>query len=389
MENDMKINQRTLKIGAVILSALVLVLSGFLVFSARAQNSMPTGDPGTRGVNSTSNFIPVQGRLTDYDGNPLDGMYNLTFRIYDVSMAGVPLCSDTRAVIVSNGLFSTYMLATGCAEDIDGRQLYLSIEVESDGEMNPRAFLDNVPYAWTFRPGAKVTSDISSPLLTLNNTANGEGVWAVSAHGDALHGYSGTSNGVAAYSTTGTGLYANSLDGLAIEAAGTGIIASTAPTYLWISGSDIRPYTSSDSTVISMDTTGGAKLERGDTAGTKYAMLPVTIAGTLYGQNVTITAIDIYWVAETEFDGITDLRVRRQSDGVCPSCFVDLLHDGDDHVCDTANNPGGCMLHYDLESNNELNPDSGVIHIGFGLDFSGDSTYVDIGGVRLTLEYHE
>jgi len=359
MENDMKINQRSFNILVVILTAIILALSGLFAFSARAQSSLPRDEAGSRGKDDTSDFIPVQGRLTDADGNPLDGTYNITFSIYDHSSGGTALCSNTHTCDVSDGLFTAYMSAIGCADEIDGRQLYLGIEVESDGEMVPRAFLDNVPYAWTFRPGAKVTFGSSSPLLTLNNTENG------------------------------TGLLTSSMDGLAIEAAGTGIIASTAPTYLWISGSDIRPYSSGDSTVITMDTIGGARVERGATGGTKYAMLPVTIAGTLYGQNVTISAIDIYWVGETEFDGITDLRIRRQANGVCPGCYVDLLHDGDDAICDIANNPSGCVLHYDLTSNNVLNPDSGVIHIGFGLDFGGASTYVDIGGVRLTLEYHD
>jgi hypothetical protein len=188
------------------------------------------------------------------------------------------------------------------------------------------------------------------------------------------------------YNTNGgTALLASSANGVAIRA--DGVINSTAPTYLWISGSGIQPYQSTDSTVITMDTIGGALVERGVTGGSKYVMLPVTIPGVLYGQNVTISAIDIYWVGETEFDSLSNIRVRLQTGGVCPSCYDDLLYDSTTQVCDLSNHPTGCVAHYDLTTNNVLGPAAGVIHIGFGLSFSGSSTYVDIGGVRLTLEY--
>jgi hypothetical protein len=385
----MKTNKRFISLLAVILPALALLLSGVLVLSARAQGPLPPERADIQAPDATSNYIPFQGRLTDTAGNPLDGTYNVTFRIYDVSSGGTALCSDTNSVSVTAGLFSTYVDATDCADEIDGRQLYLGIEVETDGEMTPRAYIDNVPYAWSLRPGANVESNIDDPLLYLYNTGSGEGLWGTSVYGEGVHGASGDGSGVGAYSLLGAGLYANSLNGVAIAAGGTGIITSTAPTYLWISGSGVQPYSSNDSTVITMDTTGGAFIERGADAGIKYVMLPVTIPGVLYGQNVTISAIDIYFVVETEFDGITDVRVRLQDGGVCPTCYLDLLHDSADHGCEIGVEPNGCTLHYDLTANNVLSPDSGALHIGLGFNFSGASTYVDIGGVRLTLEYDD
>ena len=76
--------------------------------------------------------IPIQGRLTDAGGNPLDDTYDLTFRLYDVSSGGTALCEDTDSVSVDNGLFSAQMEYCS-ASDIDGKRLYLGIEVGSDG----------------------------------------------------------------------------------------------------------------------------------------------------------------------------------------------------------------------------------------------------------------
>jgi hypothetical protein len=36
-----------------------------------------------------------------------------------------------------------------------------------------------------------------------------------------------------------------------------------------------------------------------------------------------------------------------------------------------------------------LSETSGVLHIGLGFNFSGVDTYVQVGGVRLTIEYDD
>lgn len=374
---------------AFILPALAIMLSGSQVPAARAQGTLPPDRSEVLAPDAISNYIPVQGRLTDSSGNPLDGTYNVIFRIYDVSSGGTALCEYGISVTVTNGLFSTYMNASSCSDDIDGRQLYLGVQVEGDDEMTPRAYIDNVPYAWTLRPGAQIEANLDEALLTVYNPGGaGEAIWASSLSGPGIYGASLVAPGVHGNSLAGPGLYGESLSGTAIAAGGTGIITSTAESYLWISGSDVQPWSSTDSTVITMDSTGGAYIERGADAGVKYVALPVTIPGVLYGQEAKITEIAIYFSAQTEFDAITDVRVRRQV-GTCPGCYVDLLHDDADHSCEIGVDPDGCVLTYDLTTNNVLSETSGVLHIGLGFFFSGDSTYVQVGGVRLTVEYDD
>ena len=341
-----------------LLFALV-VLPGSLVLSQSLTNEpAPPRQELPDAPDARSSYIPIQGRLTDAGGSPLNGTYSLTFRLYDVFTGGTALCADTRSVTVENGLFSKYMAASSCP--IDGRQLYFSVEVEDDGEMTPRQYVDNVPYAWSLRPGALVKYALSgdSSILHVENSGSGVGVFAASATGPAL------------------------------KLGGSGIVQSAAPTYLWISGSGVRPYRQSDSTIIDMDTVGGAKIYRGATAGNKNVMLPITIPGTLYGQNVRVTGMRIYWVGATDFDALVAVLLRRQT-GVCAtsSCYLTILYDTADHVCDVGNNPTGCVQSYDLTANNTLTPDSGVLYLTLEMGFSGASTWVEIGGIRLTLAY--
>ena len=377
-------NTKKLSFAALALVMLLIILT---VSFANAQEGQPQREgaaPET--VEAVSNYIPIQGRLTDSGGHPLNGAYNLTFRLYETPSGGTALCEDTRSVTVAEGIFSTYMRADSCP--IDGRQLYLGVEVGSDGEMTPRQFIDNVPYAWSLRPEAKVESNSSSSILYLNNLGGGVGLWSASISGAGVHGASGLSAGVEGYSLNGPGVYGESLSGIAIAANGT--ITSTAPTYLWISGNGVRPYRQSDSTTIDMNNTGGATIYRGATTGLKNVMLPITIPGTLYGQNVRITDLDLYWVGATQFDVISAVLMRRQT-GVCSTspCYVNILFDSADHVCDVTTDPTGCTLHYDLTTNNVLSSNSGVIYLTIELGFSGPASPIDFGGARLTLEYDD
>jgi hypothetical protein len=126
----------------------------------------PQAESSEVGVSAVSGYIPIQGRLTDDSGNPLDGSHAVTFRLYDTASGGTALCEDANTVSVDNGLFSTYM--QGCSK-IDGRQLYLGVQVGSDPEMTPRQYVDNVPYAWSLRPGAIISHTTLSAIVHIEN----------------------------------------------------------------------------------------------------------------------------------------------------------------------------------------------------------------------------
>ena len=126
----------------------LLVVAG-LVLAANV-GAVPLNAPST----TSTSTISYQGRLADSGGNPLTGMYNLEFRIYDVPAGGTPLWEEFwtggNSVAVSDGLFNVMLgsVETDLAASIEGHdELYLGITVGTDAEMEPRVQLGSVPFA--------------------------------------------------------------------------------------------------------------------------------------------------------------------------------------------------------------------------------------------------
>jgi hypothetical protein len=153
--------------------------------------------------------IAIQGRLTDDDGNPINGSRSIRFRLYTASSGGTVLCSDTHTTVsVKDGLFSSYI--DDCQDDLYGQKVWLGVKVGSDAEMTPRQPIYPVPYALTLRPGA-VISDTSDGILTVRSTGSGDS--------DALVAYAGGSGeAVEAHATDGVGLFASSENYIALQA---------------------------------------------------------------------------------------------------------------------------------------------------------------------------
>lgn len=90
--------------------------------------------------------IPIQGRLTDADGTPIDGDRTLHFTLYDA--ADNEIFSESQIVSVDNGDFTAYLgeilpLDTSL---IDG-EISLGIAVGDEVEMTPRIPFGSVPFA--------------------------------------------------------------------------------------------------------------------------------------------------------------------------------------------------------------------------------------------------
>ena len=184
--------------------ATVLALAVFQTFSAIAAN--------------VQNYIPVQGKLTDAAGNPLDGNFSIAFRLYDVPSGGTALCLDTNSVNVTKGLFNSEIWGN-CQDSITGQQLYLGIEVAGNGEMTPRQAIYAVPYAWSLRPNASIVGTVSSDAIlhiensdpsgrglrsyAMSTTGTNYGVVGASKSPDGLGGYFYNNGG-------GNGLYGES-----------------------------------------------------------------------------------------------------------------------------------------------------------------------------------
>jgi len=124
-----------------------------LVLILIATQSVWARSVGSPTAASTST-ISYQGRLADTAGEPLTGLYNMEFRIYDVPDGGVPLWEEFwtggDSVQVSDGLFNVMLgsIDTALAAAIEGHdELYLGITVGTDSEMTPRVQLGSVPFS--------------------------------------------------------------------------------------------------------------------------------------------------------------------------------------------------------------------------------------------------
>lgn len=112
-----------------------LILIMFLVFiAAYAYAAVP-------------HLINYQGRLTDSGGVPLNGSYNITFRIYDAETAGQLLWEETNSgVVIQKGVFSVLL---GSVTNLDlpfDKQYFLEIKVGTE-VMSPRQRVASSGYA--------------------------------------------------------------------------------------------------------------------------------------------------------------------------------------------------------------------------------------------------
>jgi hypothetical protein len=160
--------RKSILVGVLVLGLLLAVAVGM---TQAQEPEFPEGEAGLEAVNAVaavSGRIPIQGRLTDAGGNPLNGTYDIQFALYDAATIGTMVCEDTNSVTVDNGLFYSEIWGTCGSDDIDGRQLYLGIKVGTDPEMTPRQGIYPVPYASyasSLRPGTAMSATLSSTAI--------------------------------------------------------------------------------------------------------------------------------------------------------------------------------------------------------------------------------
>lgn len=323
----------------IVVFGLLLSFSVGLSTARDLQNNPPPVYPESAGE-SVSQMIPVQGRLTYASGVPVNGDFNITLRVFDQLTGGFVLCESTNLVHIEKGLFNTTL--EGCSTaDIDGKQAYLSIEVENDGEMTPRRPLYAVPYAYSLVNGAILRGSIvGKPMLTIANSAN---------------------------------------DGIALKADGR--IQSTAPTYLFLPGSAIIKNKPSDETEIEI-LSSAARIKNGlSTAGGQILQLPISIPGELYGQRIRVTEIRIYYVCESSSNFIDYTTLSKQTGAATADWLINI---GTNHNSTTATSYAPAID----TSKNTLSEDSGPLTLQLNLYFNDPSKYIQIGMVRLTLDHN-
>lgn len=122
-------------------------------------------------------LINYQGRLTDTSGVPLDGLYNITFRLYDAEAAGNLLWQGTyNSVSITKGIFNILL---GDVNDSGfnftalgfDKPYWLEIKVGED-VLNPRQMIASVGYAIRAENLSPLDNKTLLPIMDGNQLIN-------------------------------------------------------------------------------------------------------------------------------------------------------------------------------------------------------------------------
>lgn len=106
-------------------------------------------------------LIRYQGQAVDSQAVPLEGPYTLTFRLYDAEKAGNEIWQEQQVdVAIEGGYFSILLGQVQDLTPVDWTiAMWLSIQVNSDPELEPRQRITSVPLAIT-------AENLATPITT-------------------------------------------------------------------------------------------------------------------------------------------------------------------------------------------------------------------------------
>ncbi len=196
----------------------------------------------TRVYAATADTLNFQARVYDSAGNTaVDGSYSISFKLYEAASGGASVWTETQgAVNLKNGYFSVELASvTPFGGGIDwSQEKWLTMNINGDGEMNPRLKLTATPYS-LLSEQANTLSDglggalaanelvqltpgtpqaVASALAALRINQTGGGLLA-QLQGDSIDSFTIAKNGDV--TSTGSGTFAGG-----IKIAGISVLTS-------------------------------------------------------------------------------------------------------------------------------------------------------------------
>lgn len=94
-------------------------------------------------------LINYQGKILDDNGLPVNGVLNISFKIYDTEINGTVLWNETQNVTMIEGVFNVLL---GSVEPFSNNlfndaERYLAIQIEGEIELADRSRLVSTPYS--------------------------------------------------------------------------------------------------------------------------------------------------------------------------------------------------------------------------------------------------
>ncbi len=117
--------------------------------------------------------LGYQGRLLNADGTPAQGTVQLRFDLFAATTGGASLWSETQTIVLSDGLYSTFLGEVTPLPDtvFDGSERYLELTV-GGAALSPRQRVASVPYALVARDPRLLASCADGEVLKWS-AANG------------------------------------------------------------------------------------------------------------------------------------------------------------------------------------------------------------------------
>jgi hypothetical protein len=336
-------------------------------------------------------LVNYQGILTDSGGSPLDGSYNLTFKVYpDSGAAAIALWTEEHpAVDVDEGLFNVILGANSPVTPgiFSDPERWLGITVDNDPEMYPRMRVTSVP--WALRAAVADSA--------LNGGGTGDGHSLDADDGDPVDALYVDSEGKVGINTTTIGpfqLYVNgdvgipyeygyqisSYDAISWNSATGSIRLGTLTPGLEFYAGDLNPRMVIDDNTGNVGIGNPVPSQRLDVAGTVkmegFQMTGGAAAGRVLTSNASgvgswlpaAAMADSDWVVTG--DGMYAYPLGNVGIGdMTPDCKLDVQ--GDINSSDVYKLKEYPVLHIDGISNVALGQDAGEYNTSWGCAFMG------------------
>jgi len=121
-------------------------------------------------------LIPYQANVLDAESKALNGVYSVTFELFDSPNGGTPMWTVNRSVSIENGYINVMLGDVNPLTGVDfKKQLYLQVTI-GNGTPYPRTKLGSTPYAIQAISAvdadtALVAKDVVDGVLTWNKFA--------------------------------------------------------------------------------------------------------------------------------------------------------------------------------------------------------------------------
>jgi hypothetical protein len=308
-----------------------------------------------------------QGYLTNSSGEPLDGLHDMVFWLYNDESAGTMRWGPEthKEVAVTKGLFQVALGSmVSLQPHLFDEALYLAVQVDGT-DLTPRQPLHSVPYAFGLVPGAEVQGDpaTSSYALWVENLGTGASDAGLYAGGELYGIYAEEVGG------GNVGIFTPDF----VEAGG---YKSYNDSFLWVPGMAGVLYPDPNCTLYP-ELQGAATLSC-SAGGTKTIYLPITVPGVLYGQEVRVEQVAVYYDLDNAASYITETRLRKLTTATT----------SDSLISDTTNRTSTTPTYYSLSTtgNYTLTTTSGPLNLGLVIQHDGSVIHdVHVGGVRVRL----